>query len=53
MAPVGSRLGDRRRGMTSRLAPDHDLLSFDDFEELLANKPKGERWKLLADGWSS
>ena len=28
-------------------ALDHDYMDFDDFEELLADKPKGERWELI------
>ncbi len=31
----------------SRLAKDYDYMSFDDFEEFLADKPKNERWELL------
>jgi Uma2 family endonuclease len=33
--------------MASKLAAEHDFMSFDDFEELLADKPKGEKWELI------
>jgi Uma2 family endonuclease len=31
----------------NRPSRDFDYLSFDDFEELLPDKPKGERWELI------
>jgi Uma2 family endonuclease len=31
----------------SRPSPDHDYIAFDDFEELLADKPKNQRWELI------
>jgi len=31
----------------SRAAADYDYMSFDDFEEFLADKPKNERWELI------
>lgn len=27
--------------------PEYDYLSFDDFQELLADKPRNERWELI------
>jgi hypothetical protein len=31
----------------SRASADYDTLSLDDFEELLADKPRNERWELI------
>ncbi|WP_020186392.1 Uma2 family endonuclease [Methylopila sp. 73B] len=31
----------------SRATADYDYMSFDDFEEFLADKPKNERWELI------
>lgn len=33
--------------MTGHASKEYDYLSFDDFEELLADKPRDERWELI------
>jgi hypothetical protein len=31
----------------NRVSLEYDYMSFDDFEEFLADKPKNERWELV------